>query len=105
MKYIKSFFKVTIIFLGVVLLLALALFFNRKRTEIMASDFCHAAIQEKSLDDVRNLLTTTKGVSHSIFFENVATIQFSLWTGERYVCVIEFDDSGKPHNIDVVYKD
>lgn len=88
------------------LLICVAVIFaDKKITAHRATAFCDAAMLSNDSNEIKALLSNTNGAGHSVFFDNVITVQFDLIFPERYVCVIMLDDEGKPSSMEVNYKD
>ena len=98
---VKSFIKVVLYFVLLIVILFGALVGNTKLAEYRANSFCEAAVQKNNVNEVMVLLADTKGVGHYYFLGRGAGVNFSAYPIGRYSCSISFDEHGQPESQNV----
>lgn len=104
-KIIKSLIKVSLIFIGLFAIMIGVIVADQKIAEYRANSFCEAASKKRTVDEIKQLISQSKGTDSLSFTNEAIVVLFPQMFPEYYACVIFLDENQKPISSLVNHKD
>jgi hypothetical protein len=104
-KKLKSIIGLPLIIFIIISLILGGLWLDNYLSESRAQSFCNEAMKKNSVVDIKQLSNTAKGMGNFIATEQAILATFPQKLPQYHTCIIRLDESGKPKNSEIIFKD